>query len=48
MTGTEYPWMENVCYEPRPLAHRSRLTPRIFLTLCALAVIGGALFAISN
>lgn len=41
---TEYPWMQNICYEPAPLRRSRRLSP--LLILAALAMVCGALIAL--
>lgn len=45
----EYPWLENVCYEPAPIKRTrySAFAGRVFLFLCAMAVVVGVLAAVN-
>jgi hypothetical protein len=45
MTAAKYPWESHTIYEPPPLRRRAR--PHLFLILAALAVVTGALVAVS-
>ena len=43
------PWTGNALHAPaNPVRRRTALTLRVFAILCALAVIGGALFGASH
>lgn len=44
----KFPWTEQDLYVPPPLDQRSRVTLGVFAWLCVLAVVGGALWALSN
>lgn len=50
-TPDQYPWMQNVCYEPKPLAYRHsrrRAWVRpIFCTLAIIAVVCGGLMGLA-
>lgn len=44
---TDYPWMQNVCFEPAPIRRRSNRALHIALTLCVIAIATGALLALN-